>query len=227
MRRLTLVLVAALALVLPVTLGGAVAQAAQPGLVASQTTYHHVTRHYVHNWVFRSTKLKRCVSFEVEGDIAATWRYAYGDSSSSADKDTLDWTNIRLLNPTIHATGWPISGAGCDSTRRWAMKAQLSQGWFQSRCGLKVSVSVGFPWSVGAAPEYSCSTGRVGHRTSTEGRSTRTLSQFNSGAPIHFSETLASVKAGGIGFRGVVSVRMHTRNASDLVRRSVSVTLNK
>ncbi|GAA4714855.1 hypothetical protein [Nocardioides conyzicola] len=226
MRRLVLVVVSTLALLVPT--GSVVAQT--PDRSASHDSaraggLHKVKRHYVTNFVFRSKKLKRCVFVEAEGNIVGQWRYAYGPDSP--DKDTLEWKNIRLTNPSVKATGWPIRGKGCDSTKRWNMKADLSQGWFQSGCDLDVSVSVGFPWSVSATPEYSCDSGRVGHRTSTEGPSKKTLAQYNSGAPIHFEGTLAGVRTGGIGFRGVVSVRMHTKRASDLVRRSVNVTLNK
>jgi hypothetical protein len=224
MRRLVLVLVSVLALLVP--MGASVAQAPDVSREpAARAQWHQVKRPYVHNWVFRSTKLKRCVFFEVKGSIAGKWRYAYGPDTP--DHDTLDWADIRLVNPSVHATGWPIGGAGCNSTKRWKMKATLSQGWFQTSCDLDVSVSVGFPWSVSASPAYSCGSGRVGHRTSTEGPSTKKLSQFNSGAPIRFSRSLASVKYGGIGFRGVVSVRAHTKHASDLVRKTVNISLNK
>ena len=230
MRRLVLVLVSVLALLMPT--GAVYAQSTDAPHTASasrdaakRAQWHKVKKPYVHNWVFRSKKLKRCVFFEAAGNIVGKWRYAYGPDSP--DKDTLEWENIRLTNPSVKATGWPIRGKGCDSTKRWKMKADLSQGWFQSGCDLDVSVSVGFPWSVSATPEYNCETGRVGHRTSTEGPSRKTLAQYNSGAPIKFAGALAGVRYGGIGFRGVVSVRMHTKNASDLVRKSINVTLNK
>jgi hypothetical protein len=180
---------------------------------------------YVHNWVFRSTKLHRCAFVEATGKIVGKWEYAYG--SGEQDKDTLSWTGIRLRDPAVTVKAWPILGAGCDSTQRLRAKADISQGWFQSGCDLDVSVSVGFPWSVSATPELDCGDNRVGHRTSTEGPSRRTLAQYNTGAPLHFEGTLASVRAGGIGFSGVISVRMHTRNASDLVRKRFLVSLNK
>ena len=192
---------------------------------AAAAKKHNISRPYVHNWVFRSTKLKRCVFIEVQGSMVGTWEYLYGDSSS--DKDSLYFTKMRLKNPSISATGWPIRGAGCDSTKRWKMKADLEQGWFQSGCDLKVSVGVGYPWSVSATPSYTCGKSRVGHRKSTEGPAKKTLNQFNSGFPIKFSNTPASVRAGGVGFRGVITVRAHTKHSSDVVRHTLNVTLNK
>lgn len=90
-----------------------------------------------------------------------------------------------------------------------------------------MSVGVGFPWSVSASPKSSCGSKRVGHRSSTEGRSKKKLNQFNSGYPIKFSNTPASVRAGGVGFTGVITVRAHTKNSSDAVRHTLNVTLNK
>ena len=78
-----------------------------------------------------------------------------------------------------------------------------------------------------ASPSYECGDNRVGHRTSTEGPALGTLTQFNSGFPINFSGTLASVRAGGVGFTGVFTVRAYTRRASDAVRRRLNITLNK
>ncbi len=196
---------------------------APPGAAAKEK--HKVSRPYVKNWVFRSKKLNRCVFFEVSGRMVGTWRYAYGEDSS--DHDTLEWLNIRLKNPTVKATGWPILGAGCDSTKRWKMRADLSQGFYQAGCDLDVSVSVGFPWSVSASPSYACGDHRVGHRTSSEGPARSTLTQYNSGFPIRFAGTLASVRAGGIGFQGVFTVRAHTKRSSDAVRRTLNITLNK
>ena len=192
---------------------------------AAAATKHTVTRPYIHNWVFRSTSLQRCVFVEVTGSMVGTWEYMYGDPST--DKDSLVWTGMRLKNPTIKATGWPIKGAGCDSTKRWKMKATLTQGWYQYGCKLSVSVSAGFPWSVSASPTYKCGSSKNGHRSSTEGPSTATLAQYNSGYPIKYSNTPASVRAGGVGFTGVFTVRAYTSNASDAVRYSLNTTLNK
>lgn len=93
---------------------------------ASAAKKHTITRPYLRNWVFRSTKLNRCVFIEIQGSMVGTWEYLYGDSSS--DHDSLNWTKMRLKSPSISATGWPISGAGCNSTKRWKMKADLAQG---------------------------------------------------------------------------------------------------
>jgi hypothetical protein len=197
---------------------------------AAAAKKHNITRPYLRNWVFRSTKLKRCVFVEVRGSMVGTWEYLYGDGSNNTDHDSLYWTKMRLKNPTISATGWPIRGAGCDSTKRWKMKADLSQGWHQSGCRLKVSVSnlsVGIPWSVSASPSYSCGKNKVGHRDSTEGPSKKTLNQFNSGFPLKFANTPASRRAGGVAFTGVITVRAHTKSSSDAVRYAVTVALNK
>lgn len=194
---------------------------------AAAATKHAVSRPYYTNWVFRSTKLNRCVFIEVQGSMVGSWEYLYGDSSTNTDHDSLYWTGIKLKNPSISATGWPVSGAGCDSTKRWSMKADLEQGWFQSSCALSVKVAVGFPWSVSASPNYSCGSSRVGHRSSTEGPSTSTLNQFNSGYPISFANVSASARAGGVGFKGAITVRAHTTSASDAVQHTLNVTLNK
>jgi hypothetical protein len=194
---------------------------------AAAATKHAVTRPYYTNWVYRSTKINRCVFIEVEGSIVANWEYLYGDSSTNTDHDSLRWTGIKLKNPSISATGWPISGAGCDSTKRWSMKADLEQGWYQTGCDLSVKVAVGFPWSISAAPNYSCGSDRVGHRSSTEGPSTSTLTQYNSGYPISFANVSASTRAGGVGFAGTVTVRAHTTSVSDSVHHTLNVTLNR
>ncbi len=186
---------------------------------------HTVERPYSKNWVFRSTKLNRCVFISVSGSMTGTWQYLYGDASP--DKDSTNWTNMRLKNPTVTAEGWPILGAGCDSTKRWKMKADLSQGWYQAGCDLDVSVSVGFPWSVSATPSYACGDNKVGHRTSTEGPAAATLNQFNTGFPISFASVAASKRAGGVGFKGVITVRAHTKRSSDAVRKTVNLTLNR
>lgn len=194
---------------------------------AAAATKHTITRPYYHNWVFRSTSLNRCVFVEVSGSMVGSWEYLYGDSSLNTDKDSLYWTGMKLKNPSIKATGWPIKGAGCDSTKRWKMKADLSQGWYQYGCKLSVSVGVGYPWSVSASPTYKCGKSKVGHRTSTEGPAKTTLAQYNSGYPITFSNTAASAKAGGVGFQGVITVRAHTGSKSDAVRYVLNVALNK
>jgi hypothetical protein len=225
-RRIGVVLGLAAALIVAgaSTQSGSITMAVAPAAAAKK---HTITRPYTTNWVFRSTKLNRCVFIEVQGSMVGTWEYLYGDSSSNTDHDSLYWTKMKLKNPSISATGWPILGAGCDSTKRWKMKADLAQGWFQSGCDLSVSVSVGFPWSVSASPKYSCGKNRVGHRSSTEGPSKKTLNQFNTGYPIKFSKTPASVRAGGVGFTGVITVRAHTKNSSDAVRHTMNLTLNK
>ena len=68
---------------------------------------------------------------------------------------------------------------------------------------------------------------RAGHRSSTEGPSKGEHNQFNSGHPLKFSNTAASVRAGGVAFTGVITVRAHTRSSSDAVRHTLNVTLNK
>jgi predicted outer membrane repeat protein len=204
--------------VLSILVGGTITHSTP----AQAATNHSVSRPFVENWVFRSTKLNRCVFVEVSGTLSGSWRYAYTDGST----DTLAWSSITIKNPTVTATGWPISGAGCDSTKRWKMTANIEQGWYQSKCDLDVSVSVGLPWSISATPTYSCPTKKVAHYASTEGPSSSTLKQFNSGS-IKFANKLASVKGGGIAFKGTVSVRPHTSSASDLSRHTVTVILNK
>ena len=194
---------------------------------AAAATKHNISRPYVHNWVFRSTELNRCVFISVEGSIVGTWEYLYGDDSD--DRDSLWWTKMSLKNPTVSATGWPILGAGCDSTKRWKMEADLEQGWHQNGCDLKVTANleVGVPWSVSASPKFTCEKDKVGHRKSTEGPSKAELNQFNSGHPLKFSNTAASVRAGGVAFTGVIIVRAHTQSSSDAVRHTLNVTLNK
>lgn len=222
-----IVVVLGLAAILTLVAASARSAADPVAHAAKPAKKHNISRPYVKNWVFRSTKLKRCVFIEVSGSMVGTWQYLYGDHSTNTNRDLLNWTAMRLRNPSIEATGWPIRGAGCDSTKRWPMKANLTQGWYQSTCKLSVSVGVGFPWSVSASPTYKCGSGRVGHRGSTEGPARKTLSQFNTGYPIRYAHTVASVRAGGVGFTGVVTVRAHTKRASDAVRHVIHLTLNK
>ena len=98
MRRLVLVLVSTLALLVPT--GSAVAQSPDKSVsrdAAARVQWHQVKKPYVHNWVFRSKKLKRCVFFEVKGSIAGKWRYAYGPDTP--DHDTLEWADIGCSTP--------------------------------------------------------------------------------------------------------------------------------
>src|SRR4051812_20717034 len=83
------------------TQAGSITMAVAPAAAAKK---HTITRPYVRNWVFRSTKLHRCVFIEAQGSMVGTWEYLYGDSSS--DHDSLNWTKMRLKNPSISATGW-------------------------------------------------------------------------------------------------------------------------
>jgi hypothetical protein len=217
-RRLSVVPVVGIVACLVAVLG--LAPAADAGVPQKTVT---VSKPYTRNWVFRSTKLHKCAFIQVSGRITGTHRYAYyaGDGSSGWNTSTLNWSNIHLDNPTVSVQGWPISGAGCDSTKRWALKADISQGWQQSKCSLTVSVGAGFPWSVSASPSYTCGKSRVGHFSSTEGFA-KTVHQYNSGTPLHFSGMLAPTKS-SIPFTEDLIVRVHTKSASDLFAVHVPV----
>jgi len=176
------------------------------------------------NWVFRSPRLNRCAFIEVTARMEGHWRWAYRNPDGSWNHNTKNWLGFDLKNPAVHVTGWPILGAGCNSTERWKIKANISQGWYQSGCDLDVSVAVGFPWSIEASPSYQCGTKRLGHTTSTEGPSRKTLHQYNTGVPLHFDGVLAD-RTSGVGFSGDVIVRIHTRNASDRFKGHMLVAL--
>ncbi len=179
---------------------------------------------YRKNWVFRSGRLDRCAFIEVTATMVGRWRWAYRNPDGSWNHNTKNWLGFELKNPAVHVTGWPTLGAGCNSTERWRIKADISQGWYQSGCDIDVDVSVGFPWSVEANPSYSCRTDRLGHTTSTEGPSSKTLHQWNTGVPLRFDGVLAD-RQGGVGFSGDVIVRMHKRNASDRFKGHMVVAL--
>ena len=72
---------------------------------AAAAKKHTITRPYVRNWVFRSTKLKRCVFIEVQGSMVGKWEYLYGDSSS--DKDSPYFTKMKLKSRRDHGPGTP------------------------------------------------------------------------------------------------------------------------
>jgi hypothetical protein len=179
---------------------------------------------YRKNWVFRSTKLRRCAFIEVSGLLVGHWRWAYRNPDGSWNHDHKYWEGFALRNPAIHVKGWPILGAGCDSTERRRIKARMSQGWYQSGCDLGVDIAVGVPWSIEFNPSYKCKKGRVGHRTSTEGPSRKTLHQWNSGLVARFDDILGPTNQ-GVGFSGKVVVRVHKRNASDQVSYPMHVTI--
>jgi hypothetical protein len=177
---------------------------------------------YRHNWVFRSTRLGRCAFIAVSANLVGRWRWAYRNPDGSWNHNTKNWLGFSLRDPAVHVTGWPILGAGCDSTERWRIKAQISQGWYSSGCSLEVDISVGFPWSVEANPAYQCTTNRLGHTTSIEGPSRKTLHQWNSGVPVRFEGVLAPADL-GLAFSGKVLIRVHKRNASDRWTKPVNV----
>ncbi|UMG93369.1 hypothetical protein [Nocardioides sp. TF02-7] len=183
--------------------------------------WHSKTFTYRKNWVMRSTKLRKCAFIEVSGKLVTKWRYTYDIPSGDPDPNTKTW-RVKVRNPSIHVTGWPILGAGCDSTSRWRVKATMRQGWFQSSCGISVDIGVGYPWSVQATPHYNCGTNRVGHTVSTEGPSRQTLHQYNSGTPVHFEEEIAPSRT-GMYFTGRIIVRVHTGRASDNFTGKVNV----
>ena len=108
------------------------------------------------------------------------------------------------------------------------LRAELEQGWYQTGCNLDVDVSLAAPpWESSADVDYNCGRNKVAHRESSEGPAKATLNQFNSGHPVKYENTSASVKAGGVGFTGVIIVRGHTKSSSDQVRRTLHLTLNK
>ena len=227
-RRTTTMCLLALLLSLIVALGDGTAAVGSEASDTVATRGDNPTRtktaKYRKNWVFRSPRLDRCAFIEVTATMVGRWRWAYRNPDGSWNHNTKNWLGFDLKNPAIHVTGWPILGAGCDSTARWKIKADISQGWYQSGCDLSVSVGVGFPWSIGANPSYQCGTERVGHTTSTEGPSTKTLHQYNSGVPLHFDGVLADPQH-GVGFGGDVIVRIHKRNASDRFKAHMVVSL--
>lgn len=180
---------------------------------------------YRRNWTFRSTKLGRCAFVELTARVEGRWRWAYRNPDGRTwNKDTRNWLGFSLKNPTVHVTGWPTLGAGCDSTKRWKAKAEITQGWYTPSCSLDADVSVGYPWSVSVTPQFECGEKKQGHTTSTEGPSRKTLHQYNSGVPLTFEGTLAPTDS-GVGFKSRLIVRIFKKNASDRVTYDANVVI--
>lgn len=198
---------------------------AAPGAFSARGTDNPWRRKVVRfrkNWVMRSTQLNRCAFIEATATLIGHWRWAYRNPDNSWNHRTKNWQGFKLRNPAIHVTGWPILGAGCNSTERWRIKARIGQGWYSHGCSLDVDVSFGFPWSVEANPSYECGTNRLGHTRSVEGPSRKTLHQWNTGVPIVFDGVLADTST-GVAFAGGINLRVFTSNASAPFKRELLV----
>lgn len=201
---------------------------------ASQAaTTYSTSSAYTIGWTVRSTDLKKCARVTVEGYVEGSWRYLY----NNGDLNDLRWTKLRLVDPKVNVAGWGYTSTGCDSSKHWSVKAKITQAWYEYNCSLNVikSLSVGVPWSISAelAPP-TCGSSRAGHRASTEGPSSSGVTQFNSGAPISFSDTNATVGArrtapnGGLDFTGAIAITLISSAGSDPQPvHHVKVNLNK
>jgi hypothetical protein len=176
--------------------------------------YVTVTRPYTQNWVFRSTSLRACVFVEVKGWVRGTHRYAYHSAGGTGwDTRYYYWYNTRLVQPSIRAVGWPISGAGCNSTRRVAFKKiTLAQSWYEGTCHLSVGLSAGVPWSIQATPTYTCGKRDAARRTtSAEYPGAAGYRQANGGAPVLFKGSYLSAAADRHPFRANLRVTAYRR----------------
>ncbi len=180
-----------------------------------------VSEPYDRNWVFRSTKIHECAFIEISGRITATQRYAYLLDAGGWDPRFFNWSNIKLRDPKIEVTGWPITSTGCDSTSTWSMSAvDMSQTWYDESCGLGISLAAGIPWSISATPTVHCGSYKAAHTSSTEGPG-RDLFQANSGPAYIAAFEGAVTDSSGIAFDCDITVRVHRSGVgSDLFDKS-------
>jgi hypothetical protein len=108
------------------------------------------TRAYSSRHTFTSAVLALCVDATARG-TATGHRIGWGPFAR--------WTDVRLSDPTITATGYALDAGRCDRTRRVSLEATLQQTW-------------------------SGGGGSVAPVRTDAGPAAATLSQFNSGNPV-------------------------------------------
>ena len=118
-----------------------------------------VSRGFTMNWVLRDPDdLRACVFVEVTGKMKGN----YEKVNDPNGPDFYVWTKIKLVDPRVKIQGWPLRGAGCDSTKRVKLtKAVMRVKWYKENCRLGASWSVGIPWSVSATPTLKCGKEKV------------------------------------------------------------------
>jgi len=167
-----------------------------------------VSQPYLRNWVFRSTEIHECAFIEISGRMTATHRYAY-QLDNGWDPRYFVWTNMKLRDPKIEVTGWPITSTGCDSTARWKMSAvDMTQTWYDESCGLSISLAGGIPWSVSATPTVHCGKYKAAQRGTTE-KGGSDLFQANTGTSYvaAFEDTVTD--STGIAFDCDITIVVH------------------
>ena len=223
---LVLVLAAGL---LPQAIGAA--QAAPPAAQSQDATSARFGTKTFDQKFSRSTgkfvqKLGRCVFFDVRGRIKGT-RTTFRHGSGIGNR----WRDVRIVAPSLRVTTKKFytspTGGTCGSDPAVVKKFVLKQQWKNRGCQVEIqSVSVGYPWAIGAG--FGCSGGDdTAYRSSTDGRG-KFATQFNSDAVINYKGIECS---GECGFATQVraTTRIHRRmnggSKSDQVSADFSVVL--
>ncbi|RIX30873.1 hypothetical protein [Amnibacterium setariae] len=153
------------------------------GLVLSLGPDREATRAYSSRHTFTSRVLDLCVDATARG-TATGHRIGRGPFAR--------WTDVRLTDPTITATGYALERGRCDRTRHVSLEATLQQTWSG-------------PGGSGASI-----------RTDV-GPATRTLSQFNSGNPVRLPDRVfpGVVLAAGYPVEGEIIVEARVLSGSE------------
>ena len=123
-------------------------------LVLSTGPDRRATSAYSSRHTFTSAALGLCVEATARG-TATGHRIGWGPFAR--------WTDVRLTDPTVTATGYALEAGRCDPTRRISLEATLQQTWSGA--------------------------GRPGASIRTDiGPAAATLSQFNSGNPVRLPD---------------------------------------
>ena len=178
----------------------------QPAIAGVPQAYVNVSKPYVSNWVFRSTRISACMFVEVTGNVTATHRYAYYSSSGGFNPNYYVWYNVKMNNPAITMKTGSLTSIGCDFTRPVSFSsASLNQAWYEGGCALGVSIGAGFPWSVFATPTYSCGNHQVGGNRTSYGTST-SFKQYNTGNPVLYTGEKLAGASDALPFRANINV---------------------
>ncbi|MFJ9313286.1 hypothetical protein ACIRN4_03760 [Pimelobacter simplex] len=132
--------------------------------------------------VFRCIQLSGVATFaQVTATGTISWtRYDYGNG-------VYMFKNVTVSKPTLSVSSRTGCGRSAGFTTR--AKAEISQGFYTTRCGSNSGLSVGFPWGVTVQPTFSCNSTKVGSRSTSYGRNNIWI-QNNTGAPVKWSKDM-------------------------------------
>jgi hypothetical protein len=181
-----------------------------PALTApasAASPWHNRSKDYLVTHDFWSQPLNMCVHVVVEGTMK------YQREKWLEQSAYFNYRNPKLINPEISA----FTKAGCARTSplvRTATGADLTQRWYDYRCNVRPTVSVGFPWSISVGGSVQCGNVTLTKRMTTpRAKGGYEFAQFNSGNPVHWSELNQRTTAVCLG--GSATVVIYKKGRSD------------